>query len=289
MSRGDPASEPVCGTVDGHRLLVYDLGQPLHAGIPCSPNHPGFRMALTRRHGDVVRADGSSAASELIVTGGHVGTHVDALAHVSHAGLLHGGLDAEGAQRGGAFSVHGVERLPPFVGPATLLDIPRARGVSRLDAGEAVTAEDLERALALHGARLAEGQAALIRTGWGQLWERPEEFVGLRDGAPGPDERAAEWLLARGVALTGSDTAAYEQIPPGRGHALLPVHRRLLVDAGVPILEMLALERLAAESRLSFTLVVAPLKISGATGSPVRPLALVADQEGAGGRSGGRR
>ncbi|HLH66250.1 MAG TPA: cyclase family protein [Solirubrobacteraceae bacterium] len=275
MRRGEPAAGPFTGAVGGRRLLVYDLGQPLHAGIPCSPNHPGFRMALTRRHGDTVRADGSSAASELIVTGGHVGTHVDALAHVSHAGLLHGGLDAESAQRGGSFSVHGVERLPPFVGPATLLDIPRARGVSRLAAGEAVTAEDLKLALALHGERLQQGQAVLIRTGWGQLWERPEEFVGLRDGAPGPDERAAEWLLGHGVALIGSDTAAFERIAPGRGHALLPVHRRLLVDAGVPILEMLALEQLAAEGRLSFTLVVAPLKLAGATGSPVRPLALV--------------
>ncbi|MFZ1161791.1 MAG: cyclase family protein, partial [Mycobacterium sp.] len=53
---------------------LVELGQPLFTGMPCSPNHPGFRMTLARRHGDMVRPDGSSAANEVIVTGGHVGT-----------------------------------------------------------------------------------------------------------------------------------------------------------------------------------------------------------------------
>jgi kynurenine formamidase len=63
---------------------VIELGHPLYTGMPSSPNHPGFRMTLERRHGDAVRPDGGSASNEVIVTGGHVGTHVDALAHVSH-------------------------------------------------------------------------------------------------------------------------------------------------------------------------------------------------------------
>ena len=51
---------------------------------------------------------------------------------------------------------------------------------------------------------------------------------------------------ARGVVATGSDTTAYEQIPPGAGHSVLPVHRVLLVDAGVYIIEHLNLEHAAA-------------------------------------------
>ena len=60
--------------------------------MPVSPNHPAFEMAMIRRHGDVVRPDGGSAANEMIVLGGHVGTHIDAVGHVSHDGLLHGGV-----------------------------------------------------------------------------------------------------------------------------------------------------------------------------------------------------
>jgi hypothetical protein len=88
---------------------VIDLANPIEAGMPVSPNHPGFKMALQRRHGDMVRADGGSAANEMIMIGGHTGTHVDALCHVSHQGKLHGGVDALGAQQGGRFRSLGVE------------------------------------------------------------------------------------------------------------------------------------------------------------------------------------
>src|SRR3546814_10490237 len=58
---------------------VFDLGRPLQRGMPQSPNHPPFQMILERRHGDRCRPGDTSAANEIIITGGHVGTHVDAL------------------------------------------------------------------------------------------------------------------------------------------------------------------------------------------------------------------
>jgi kynurenine formamidase len=74
-------SDPVLDAIAGG-VRIFDLGRPMEVGMPQSPNHPQFRIALARRHGDSVRADGGSAANELIVTGGHVGTHIDALSHV---------------------------------------------------------------------------------------------------------------------------------------------------------------------------------------------------------------
>ncbi|TDB85129.1 cyclase family protein, partial [Micromonospora fluostatini] len=61
---------------------VYDLGRRLTIGMPQSPNHPPFWHALPRRHGDAVRADGGSAANDIITMGTHVGTHIDAFSHV---------------------------------------------------------------------------------------------------------------------------------------------------------------------------------------------------------------
>src|SRR5262249_6522136 len=123
-------------------IVVHDLAQPLHSLIPCSPNHPGFKMALLRRHGDMVRDDGGSAANELIVTGGHVGTHVDALAHVSHDGLLYGGVSAAEAQRGGRFSQCGIDQLEPLVAPGVLLDVAVAKGVDVLPGGYEIVPND---------------------------------------------------------------------------------------------------------------------------------------------------
>ena len=78
------------------------------------------------------------------------------------------------------------------------------------------------------------------------------------------------------MRATGSDTLAYETIPPGEGHSRLPVHRILPVEHGIPIIEMLDLERLSTDRVYRFGFVLTPLRLIGATGSPVRPLALVA-------------
>jgi kynurenine formamidase len=256
-------------------VRVYDLAQPLHSAIPSSPNHPGFRMALIRRHGDMVRADGGSAANELIVTGGHVGTHIDALAHVSHHGLLHGGISAEQAQTGGRFSHGGIDQLEPLVGPGVLLDVAGVMEVETLPGGYAISAADLEAAARFGGVEVHAGDIALVRTGWARNFGDVSAFLGHDSGVPGPTEAAARWLVDRGIRATGSDTTAFEHIPPGAGHSLLPAHRLLLVEHGINILEMLDLEGLAAAGVHRFCFVAAPLKIVGATGSPIRPLAIV--------------
>ncbi|MGH3319857.1 MAG: cyclase family protein [Streptosporangiaceae bacterium] len=256
-------------------VTVYDLAQPLEAGIPCSPNHPGFRLALTRRHGDTVRPDGGSAASEMIVTGGHVGTHVDALAHVSHDGRLHGGLPADETQRTGRFSALGVDTIAPMVCRGVLLDVASARGVAVLAGGEGITARDLADAAAQAGVEPREGDVALVRTGWARNWDDPDAYLGHSTGVPGVTEDGAAWLADRQVRATGGDTTAYEQIPAGQGHRLLPVHRLLLVERGIHIIEHLDLDALAAAEVTEFLFVLTPLKIVGGTGSPVRPIAVV--------------
>ena len=260
-------------TAGGETVRVVDLAQPIHAGAPTSPNHPGYRHSLLRRHGDAVRVDGTSGANDLIVMGTHTATHIDALAHISHDGLLHGGASAAAEQMGGRFLHHGVHTVDPVVTTGLLLDLPALLGVERLDPGHAVTADQLRRAL---GDRRPEpGAALLLRTGWAQLWSDPEAFLDHVGGIPGPDEEAVAWLASHRPRVVGSDTTAFEHIPPGQGHARLPGHRILLVEQGIPIMEMLDLEGLSSVAREAFTLVAAPLRLVGATGSPLRPLALI--------------
>lgn len=267
---------------DGSRALrpqderrIYDLGHPLHAGMPVSPNHPGFRMALLRRHGDMVRADGGSAANELLVLGGHTGTHLDALAHVSANGLLHGGVEAEGAQRGGRFSSLGVETVEPIVCRGVLLDVAGSFGVDELDPGTPITDADLDRAADAQATRIEGAGAILIRSGWGRHWDGNADYLGMETGVPGPDISAAAWIRAAQPIVAAHDSMAFEVVPPGAGHALLPVHGALLVDAGIHIIENIDLEALARDRVYEFTFICVPLPFVGATGSPVRPLALI--------------
>lgn len=256
------------------RAEVLDLAHGLKRGIPVSPNHPAFEMALLRRHGDMMRPDGGSAANEVIVTGGHVGTHIDALAHVSHDGLLHGGVVAHEVTSNDGFSALGIDTFPPLVGRGVLLDVARVHGVDVLEPGYEVTAEDLARAEKESGTTVGEGDAALIRTGWSVHYQDAPRFLGQQDGAPGPGVEAAEWLADRRVAVAGGETIAFEVIRPGKGHTTLPVHRVLLVEAGIHIIEVMDLRPLAGRELTVFGFVAAPLKLVGGTGSPLRPLAL---------------
>ena len=247
-------------------VQVFDLGREMFIGMPQSPNHPQFRTALQRRHGDVMRDDGGSAASELLVTGTHVGTHVDALAHVSHCMRLYGGVDAAEAQTGGRFSAHGIENVAPMVCRGVLID------VGECAPGHEVTPDELEAACP---AGLRPGDVALVRTGWGRHWPDVDAYVGRESGVPGPGEAGARWLASKRVRAAGSDTIAFERVEAGKGHALLPAHRVLLVEEGIHIIETLDLEGLSAAGVTEFLFVMAPLKLVGATGSPVRPLAVV--------------
>ncbi|MDQ6691777.1 MAG: cyclase family protein, partial [Candidatus Dormibacteraeota bacterium] len=127
-----------------------------------------------------------------------------------------------------------------------------------------------------HGVQVEEGDAVLFRTGWPVgRYEDQDAFVGWPTGVPGPDASAARWLAEHRVRVTGSDTIAYEWLAPGAAHARLPVHVLLLVEAGIHIIEVMDLEELARDRVREFLFVCSPLKLVGATGSPVRPLALV--------------
>jgi kynurenine formamidase len=255
---------------------VVDLAHPYRVGMPQSPNHPPFRLALERRHGDVVRADGGSAANEIIVLGGHVGTHVDALAHVSQDGTVHGGELATSLQSHQGFRRLGIEEFQPYVGAAVLLDVAAVRGVASLDPGTEVTVADLEQAREHAAVPIEPGEVILIGTGWSRHWDDVALFTGQRDGAPGPGEAAARWLAGHRPRAVGAETIAFEHIAAGAGHARLPVHRILLVESGINIVETMNLAPLLDLGVSELGLVLNPLNILGATGGPVRPLAVLA-------------
>jgi len=119
------------------------------------------------------------------------------------------------------------------------------------------------------GARLEHGDVAVIRTGWARYWNEPRRFInGMK--MPGVTLDGARWLSQRGVGTAGSDTLAFEQMPS----PLMEVHVHLLVECGIPIMECLQLEELAAAGVSEFLFVAAPLKLDGATGAPLRPYAL---------------
>lgn len=256
-------------------VVVHDLSRPYVIGMPQSPSHPPYFRAMPRRHGDAMRSDGGSSASDIITFGTHVGTHIDALGHIAQDGLLHGDVDAAAAQRGGGFLVHGIHAFSPGLFRTILLDVPATLGVGGLEPDHEITPSQLEAALALTGVTPEVGDVLLVRTGWGARWADGAAYVGVKTGVPGVGVDGAHWLAAHRPRAVGGDSITFERDMPGEGHAQLPVHRIMLVEHGINIVENLDLEGISQVGLSEFTLVLAPLPLVGATGSPLRALAIV--------------
>jgi kynurenine formamidase len=257
----------------GARMIALD--HPLQKGMPIYPTHPPFHITLNNRHGDINRGCGFSSSNELIITSTHTSTHIDALSHVSENGMLHGGVDAAKAQQGTElFKEHGVETIEPIFRRGVLLDIAQTKGVDILAPAQEVTVADLEDAQKRAGITIHPGDVILIRTGWTKHWTDSRKYLGLdSEGTPGVAASGAEWLAAKKPFAVGTDTAGFEQIV--QTNITMDAHRILIAQNGIHIIENLDLEELAACGRADFAFVTLPLRIKGATGSPLRPVALV--------------
>lgn len=263
---GDPQRPP----------RVFDLEQPRTPEMPIHPSHmPGYSYVLHRRHQDTYGQDGPrSGASGMIVTMEHTGTHIDALSHQAEHLTLCGGVAVDPAvQTPRGFTRHGVEEIPPIVAPGVLLDVAALKGVEVLPAGYAISVADLEACCARQGVAVEPGDVVLVYTGNQSAWGDSARYL----AGPGVHGDGSRWLARHGVRAVGADTMAWDVIGL-RDEELgctLPGHVILLAQHGIYIIENLRLSELAAAAAWRFVFVCTPLKFVGATGSPVRPLALL--------------
>lgn len=258
------------------QVRIFDLEQPRFQGMPIHPAHqPGYAYFLHRRHGDDYRPEEMglrTGASGVIVCMEHSGTHIDAICHQAEAQMLYGGIPADACTSKG-FSAHAIEEVRPMLAPGVLLDAAAQRGVQALDAGHVVTAADLQECCRRQGVEIQAGDVVLVRTGNGLHWNDPERFL----AGPGMDGSAAQWLADKHVLAVGADNMAWDVLGLRDPHfgCQLPGHLVFLVRNGIYIIENMQLEELAASGHSRFTFICLPLKFMGATGSPVRPVAVV--------------
>lgn len=251
---------------------IYEIGHLHHSEIPHHPAHSPFMYSLSRMHGDIMYADNISSANDLITTGTHTGTHIDGLGHISCSGLLHGDIPVEDNQSKTKGLQHlGIHTIEPMIKKAKLLDIATTKNISCLEAGYEITVDDLQCCIEMQEITIEQGDAVFIRTGWATKVDNAVEFLSHDKGVPGMSVEGAKYLAELGMALTGSDTTAYEVSNKGK----LPVHGYLLVEKGIHIVELLDFEELARDKKYEFLFICLPLRILGATGSPIRPIAIV--------------
>jgi kynurenine formamidase len=246
---------------------VYSLAVPLDSTTPVPAHRPCPAHYMLRDGGDRPGAR-LDFADDVITLPAHGGTHIDSLAHVWYDGRLFNDFPSATVTSRGARHC-GADKLGPIVGRGVLLDVARSLALDAVEPGRTVTADDLARCAESQGTELRSGDIVLIRTGWWAGVASSDDLL----SEPGPDSAAATWLADRDPAAVGADNIAFEVTPAvgGRG---FPVHELLLRDCGVPILECLALDALAAAGVHEFMFAAAPVAFRGATAGPIHPVAI---------------
>lgn len=219
------------------------------------------------------------ANEDVLVIASHSITHMDALCHVQHRGKFYNGFDASTFRTHTGAERCGIEKLGAFATRAVLLDLPRHQGVDFLEPGATITRADLEGCAEAQGVEVRAGDALLVRTGHLDNW-RTETSAGreVSFAQAGLGLDAVSYIRDHDISAVGSDNSAIEVIPFD-AETFLAVHIALLVESGVPLMEHLWLTDLAAgmaeAGTWSCLLTVTPLPVTGATGSPINPVAIV--------------
>ncbi|WP_019544698.1 cyclase family protein [Streptomyces sulphureus] len=258
---------------------VFDLGIPLDSSGPQTGSFRPNPIRLTSQTGHGQDYPGGFRFSDdYVFMPLQAGSQYDALAHVHYDGKLYNGHPATDVTETGAQHCGIHTQAKGITGRGVLLDVARQRGVDWLPSGEVIGPDDLEAAERAAGVRVGRGDILLVRTGWWRKYQRDGDRAEFLSGEPGLGLDTAAWLRERDVAVVGSDNQGVEVMPGENPDGLFELHMVLLRDMGLTLAEMLDLEELAADcaadGRYAFFFAGPPLKFTGASGSPVNPLAI---------------
>lgn len=206
-------------------------------------------------------------------------TQWDALSHVYYEDKLYNGFPADSVTSFGARHL-GIEKVAGkgIVSRGVLLDVVAHRGEDVFcEPGRPITPAELDDIAAKQGVQIGSGDIVVVHTGW---WTR---FLSTGDGqeaGSGLDWTCASWLHDHGVAAVAADNLMVEDPDPANGveGTFLPMHMLCLRDMGLMFGEYWDLGQLAADCAADgvyeFQLIAPPLKVVGAVGAPVSPIAI---------------
>jgi kynurenine formamidase len=251
---------------------VFDLGLEINERMPQGAR--GVFVPFSRAFSATPEGTGGETSpftfSAEAVTGTlHTSTHIDALIHIQAYGKIFDGSPASASRTDAGWQKYGAETIAPIVGRCLVLDVAGPSG--RLEDGYEITIADLERTLSAADAEVRPGDIVLVRTGKiHEFWSDPAAF---ERSQPGVGTAAAVWLYEQGMSVLGTDTTSTEPVPFLDEE--MTTHRAMLVERGVHLLENLWLEDVASAGVTEALFVCLPLKFTGATGSWIRPIAIV--------------
>jgi arylformamidase len=220
-------------------MKIIDLSLDLHEGMMTFPTncHPVVEISILGRHGIEGRE------TRKLVLGTHTGTHTDAPLHFIPNGK-------------------GIDEVPldVLVGEAAVVNFAPAT------ANQEIGVPALKNALKSSGETVPA--RLILRTDWSDHFGQMSYY----NSYPHFSEDAARWLVDGGCRLIAMDTPSPDNPAHSRASGKDSPNHRVLLGAEVVLVEYLC--NLRSLSKPVVELVVLPLKVKGADGSPTRCVAI---------------
>jgi kynurenine formamidase len=214
----------------------------------------------------------------------HVGTHIDGLGHIGVQDCYYNQTPMGKYITQNYLKKFGIENIKTFATRGILIDEVKVfQNAGRLkpnpackhpclEGGTPITEADLQAGLKMYNVTLRPGDVVFINTGWGDLFQQwPAQNAAYNKAEPGITNSAAEWLASRQVVAVGADTWAVEVIPGENADIAFPVHKTLITDNGIHIIENvrtdLIADAAATSGRATFFLNMTVPKAVGLTGT----------------------
>jgi kynurenine formamidase len=226
---------------------------------------------------------GLGGADDVVFMPLQCATQWDGLGHIFDHGVAYNGRRSGDVVTSEGDRLTGIETVAARIaGRGVLLDVGREFGDADgvLPDGFAIREEHLLATIDAQGESSVVGSGDIVLVRTGQLGRARAQGWGEYAGGPAPglSFTSLGWLHGSDIAAIATDTWGFEVRPNEFDVAFQPLHQVAIPHLGLFIGEMWDLDELAADCAadrvFDFWLTAAPLRITGAVGSPVNPLAV---------------
>jgi kynurenine formamidase len=261
-------------------LQLVKQGKTLPLGVPVDKNFPAYRHRSFRLYNIQVGQEGGktlgpnkfTSNDELVNAWTGVGTQLNGIGHIGIDNVYYNGHKAADFVTVDGVKKLGVEKVPPLVTRAVVLDMCSHYGKEIVPGGTEFTLADIQAVLKKEGITLRKGDIVLFNTGWLELVGKDHKM--FLEQEPGIGMEAAQWLAEQGIVAYGGDTWASEVYPDPKSGEEFPVNQFMLAKKGIYNLELIDTRPLVKEKVWEFLFVLGQPLYVGSTQVNINPVAI---------------
>ena len=283
----EPGDEGRIKRVDKNTILeaikVIKEGTYFDLGLEINKKMPGIKDGVfpfsmlfcdlpenTDRNFKKIEKDSKiSTASEVIIGNTHTSTHIDSLCHWQLDGKVIEKYNIEDIRTAEGWRKCGSETIPPIIGRGVLIDIAKYLNKDKLEDEHLISLEEVKGCLKKFNLHIKFGDIVCVRSGKVvDAWKEDYYKKG-----PGIGAEAANWLADQGMCALCFDYGCIDGIPFKDFNNT--THINLICKKRIHLIESIYLEELSQNNIFDFFIFCSSLKFTGATGSWVRPVAII--------------